>query len=146
MSLDSHLRPSILSTGRPARLDLPANLRCRASRAPEPPQAGALGDAGVFGTNWAPAGSADGLMGLTWFRFPFLTLPNTCAALEAATFSGTQPESGCRAWRESGYCSLPEFLSEQPLPFGVLGLMVVLPRRRQGLQRKEFHIPFHVFS
>ena len=46
----------------------------------------------VFGTNRAPAGSADGLVGLTLFRLPFLILPNTRAALKVATFSGTQPE------------------------------------------------------
>lgn len=48
--------------------------------------------------------------------------------------------------RKSGHCALPELFSKQPLPFGVLCLIAVLPQRCQWLQLKELCIPFHVFS
>lgn len=46
---------------------------------------------------------------------------------------------------KSGHCSLPESFSDQPLPFGILCLIMILLQRHWGLLCEEFLVPLHVF-
>lgn len=78
-------------------------------------------------------------------QFPSLILLNASCCTETGASSGTWPQASPGTLLESGHCPFPESFSKQPLPFGVLCLIVVLPWGHQGLRYKEFCIPFHVF-